>query len=162
MAFYQYQRRQFIESSLQDVWNFIATPTNLSKITPPSMGFDILTPDLPSQMYEGMIIHYRVKPLPFYHTEWITEITHIKHGEYFVDEQRVGPYRMWHHLHRLTESSQGVEMIDTVSYQLPFGLIGRLGNQLIVKDRLKQIFEYREKAITEYFAENRDLQIRRV
>lgn len=158
MPFYQFQRRQLIESSLEDVWNFIATPTNLCKITPPSMGFDILTPYLPSRMYEGMIIRYHVRPLPLYKTEWVTEITHIKHGEYFVDEQRVGPYKLWHHLHRITECNQGVEMIDIVSYQLPLGLIGQLGNQLFVKNRLKQIFEYREKAITEYFSESDKLQ----
>ncbi|WP_430813610.1 SRPBCC family protein [Carboxylicivirga sp. RSCT41] len=159
MAFYQFQRRQLIQASLEDVWTFIATPSNLNKITPPSMGFDILTPDLPSLMYEGMIIHYRVKPLPFYNTEWVTEITHIRHGEYFVDEQRVGPYKLWHHMHRLQETTSGVEMTDIVSYQLPMGVLGRLGNQLLVRNRLNQIFEYREKAIIKYFAEYGQLHI---
>jgi ligand-binding SRPBCC domain-containing protein len=158
MAFYQFQRSQFIQSSLHDVWNFIATPGNLNKITPPSMSFDILTPNLPSQMYEGMIIHYRVKPLPFYYTEWVTEITKIKHGEYFVDEQRIGPYKFWHHEHRLQQSHQGVKMTDIVSYQLPLGILGQLGNQVIIKSRLKDIFEYREKAISDFFAKYRELQ----
>jgi len=159
MAYYQFTKHQLIEASLQDVWNFIATPLNLNKITPPSMGFEILTPHLPSKMYEGLMIQYRVKPLPFYTTEWVTEITHIKHGEYFVDEQRVGPYKIWHHEHRLRPAPQGVEMIDTISYQLPLNVLGKLGNHLIVKKRLNEIFEYRKKAITEYFAQTHQLHI---
>ncbi|MCU4154477.1 SRPBCC family protein [Carboxylicivirga sp. A043] len=157
MAFYQFTCRQYIDASLEEVWDFIATPSNLNRITPQSMGFEILTSDLPSQMYEGMIIHYRVRPLPFYTTEWVTEITHIKHGDYFVDEQRVGPYKMWHHQHRLQPSGSGVEMFDIVSYQLPMGLLGRLGNYLVVTNRLKQIFDYRKKAIDEYFVRNNRL-----
>ncbi len=153
MAFYQFTRQQRIQALPEDLWRFIATPSNLSKITPASMGFEILSPNLPDLMYEGMIIHYRVRPLPFYTTEWVTEITHIKPGEYFVDEQRVGPYKMWHHQHLLQADADGVQMTDIVSYQLPLGAIGTLGNHLLVKHRLKQIFDFREKALAQCFAQ---------
>ncbi|WP_439182384.1 SRPBCC family protein [Carboxylicivirga taeanensis] len=149
MAFYQFKRQQIIPASRQDVWDFIASPVNLKKITPPSMGFDILNPDLPDKMYEGMIIHYQVKPMKFYATRWVTEITHIQPGHYFVDEQRMGPYRMWHHQHWVTEHEQGALMTDIISYQPPLGWIGQLANAVLIKGRLQDIFNFREKAIRE-------------
>ncbi|WP_430810340.1 MULTISPECIES: SRPBCC family protein [unclassified Carboxylicivirga] len=151
MAFYQFQRKQLLNASLDDVWDFIATPANLSRITPPAMGFDILTPNLPEQMYPGMIIHYRVKPMPFYITEWVTEITHIKPGAYFVDEQRVGPYALWHHEHHVKQVNGGVEMVDIVSYVPPFKWIGGLANWLFINKQLNNIFKYRTKALDDFF-----------
>lgn len=150
MAFYQFKRQQFIDSTMEQVWNFIASPINLKKITPASMGFDILTDDLPLTIYEGMIIHYRVKPFPFWTTHWISEISYIEPGEYFVDEQRVGPYDMWHHEHRISEHDNGVLMTDIVSYQPPLGGIGRLANALFIRHRLNEIFDFREQALREH------------
>ncbi len=151
MALYQFSRNQFIKASLEEVWNFIANPVNLQTITPDSMGFDILTADLPTQMYEGLIIHYRVKPFPLYSTSWVTEITHIRPMQYFIDEQRMGPYKMWHHEHWVQPFEDGVMMKDLISYQAPFGVLGRLANRLFIGQRLKQIFDYREKALADHF-----------
>lgn len=101
MAFYQFYREQLITASIDEIWDFISSPQNLKKITPQEMGFDIRTKDLPNKIYEGMIISYTVRPLLGIKTNWVTEITHIKDKEYFVDEQRVGPYSMWHHQHMI-------------------------------------------------------------
>ncbi len=151
MAFFQFKREHSVKSSIDDVWKFIATPENLKKITPPSMGFDITSDGLPEQMYAGMIISYRVKPLPGYTTTWVTEITHIEPKKYFVDEQRIGPYNMWHHEHILQEVPEGVKMIDIVSYAPPFGLLGKLANGILIKKQLNKIFDYRVKAIDSIF-----------
>lgn len=153
MAFYQFTRQQYIISDLQSVWNFIATPANLKKITPKSMGFDIVSKNMPERMYEGMIIEYMVKPFPFYRTQWVTEITHIKEGEFFVDEQRIGPYRMWHHEHWLIQDSKGILMTDIVSYSPPLGVLGRIANAWLIHRRLERIFDYRERVLANYFSQ---------
>lgn len=99
MAFYQFQREQFINTSIEELWDFISSPQNLKKITPENMGFDLRTPNLPDKIYEGMIISYRISPFWSIPTKWVTEITHMRDKSYFVDEQRVGPYSIWHHQH---------------------------------------------------------------
>jgi ligand-binding SRPBCC domain-containing protein len=106
MAFYQFKREQFIQADLATVWDFISSPANLKKITPPYMGFDITSGDLPEKMYQGMIISYKVSPFWGIKTDWVTEITHIKELEYFVDEQRMGPYALWHHQHMAHSSAK--------------------------------------------------------
>ncbi len=151
MAFYQFERKQLVNSSLDEVWDFISSPQNLKKITPEYMGFDICTPNLPDKMYEGMIISYIVRPLLGIPTTWVTEITHVVDKHYFVDEQRVGPYALWHHQHRIEETKDGVLMHDIVSYQPPMGVLGRLANTLIIKNKLNEIFEYRKKVLEELF-----------
>ena len=153
MAFHQFSRKFTLNALLEEVWSFIATPANLMKITPSSLSFEIMTPDLPSQMYEGLIIQYRVKPFAGIRTNWVSEITHIKTGRYFVDEQRIGPYKMWHHEHWLQPIKGGVEVLDIVSYQPPYGLIGRIANTWLIKQRLTEIFAYRQKAIINHFEE---------
>lgn len=147
MGFYQLKKEQFIHASLEDVWDFIATPRNLKKITPDYMGFDITSSGLPEKMYEGMIISYQVKPLLGIKTTWVTEITTIKEGEYFVDEQRVGPYSMWHHEHFLEQKDGGVLMRDIVSYQPPLGPLGSLMNSLVIRKKLEEIFSFRTQAM---------------
>lgn len=151
MAFYQFRKEQLVKTSLTTLWDFISSPVNLKKITPDSMGFDITSGSLPKKMYAGMIISYRVKPLPGYTTTWVTEITHIEPNKYFVDEQRIGPYAMWHHEHKLQEVEEGVKMTDIVSYAPPFGLFGRIVNSIIIKKQLVKIFDYRVKAINDIF-----------
>lgn len=151
MAFYQFKRTQTIQASVEEIWDFISNPENLKHITPESMGFDIMSADLPEKMYAGMIISYRVSPLLGIPTTWVTEITHVKHGQYFVDEQRVGPYKMWHHQHIIEPTAGGVKMTDVVSYQPPFGFIGAVANQIIIKRKLNQIFDYRSKMIDAVF-----------
>ena len=133
------------------MWDFISNPKNLKVITPDYMGFDITSNDLPDKMYEGMIITYKVSPILGIKTTWVSEITHIKDKQYFVDEQRVGPYNIWHHQHFLASTSKGTLMKDIVSYQPPFGIIGEIANALIIKKKLEEIFAYRTKALNGLF-----------
>jgi ligand-binding SRPBCC domain-containing protein len=151
MAFYQFQREQIVNTSIDELWDFISSPRNLKKITPDYMGFDIQTPNLPEKVYEGMIISYIVKPIFSIKTQWVTEITHVKEKAYFVDEQRVGPYTLWHHQHLIEAQKDGVLMKDIVSYQPPFGILGRIANSLIIENKLKEIFEYRSQILKELF-----------
>jgi ligand-binding SRPBCC domain-containing protein len=111
------------------------------------MGFDITSRDLPEKMYPGMIISYRVKPLLGINTTWVTEITQVKDKVYFVDEQRVGPYSVWHHEHFIEVIPNGVLMKDIVSYEPPFGFLGSIANKLMIKQKLNEIFNYRRQAI---------------
>lgn len=151
MAFYQFQREQFIKASIEEIWDFISSPQNLKRITPQKMGFDIRTQNLPDKVYEGMIISYTVRPLFGIPTHWVTEITHIRDKSYFVDEQRVGPYKLWHHQHIILPQKNGVLMKDIVSYQPPFGLIGRIANALVIRKTLNEIFDFRKKALEKIF-----------
>lgn len=147
MAFYQFKREQKVNASIDEVWNFISSPENLKKITPPYMGFDITSEGLPEKMYEGMIISYKVTPLMNIKTTWVTEITNIKEKEFFIDEQRVGPYKLWHHQHLITPIPNGVLMNDIVSYVPPLGVLGVIANKLVIDNKLKEIFAFRKKAI---------------
>ncbi|MDL5514190.1 SRPBCC family protein [Arenibacter sp. M-2] len=151
MGFYQFKRTQEIKTSVDEIWKFISNPSNLKLITPDYMGFDITSEDIPSQMYEGMIISYKVSPLLGIKTTWVTEITHLKKNSYFVDEQRVGPYRIWHHQHIVKPITNGALMTDIVSYQPPLGFLGSIANELIIKGKLQEIFEYRTNALEEIF-----------
>lgn len=151
MAFYQLVKEQKINCTIDEIWNFISSPANLKEITPDYMGFDIISKNLPEQMYEGMIISYKVSPLLGIKTTWVTEITHVRDKRYFVDEQRVGPYTLWHHQHIIEPIANGVLMKDIVSYQPPFGFLGTIANSLIIKNKLKEIFDYRTKAVEDKF-----------
>ncbi len=151
MGFYQLKTTQKIPAPLEQVWEFISSPANLKKITPDHMGFDITSGDLPEKMYPGMIISYKVSPLFGLKLTWVTEITHVEDKKYFVDEQRVGPYTMWHHEHIIEPVEGGTLMKDIVSYKPPFGFLGSIANSLIIKLQLKEIFDYREKAIEKIF-----------
>jgi ligand-binding SRPBCC domain-containing protein len=144
-------KEQKVPASLEEVWDFISSPKNLKKITPDYMGFDITSKHLPDKMYPGMIISYIVKPVLGIKTTWVTEITHVKDNEFFVDEQRVGPYTIWHHQHRVQAIEGGTLMTDIVSYKPPFGILGRMANSLLIADKLEEIFAYREKALIEIF-----------
>ena len=151
MAFYQFRQEQLIPASIDEVWDFISSPANLKEITPDYMGFDITSGDLPEKMYEGMIISYKVAPVLGIKTTWVTEITHIRDKEYFVDEQRVGPYALWHHQHFIEPQNEGVLMKDIVSYAPPFGILGAIANTLMIRKKLKEIFDYRTIAIERKF-----------
>ncbi len=147
---FQFKRKQIIPTDLDTCWNFFSSPSNLKLITPPYMGFDVKT-TVPDTMYEGLIIAYTVKPLLGIPVEWVTEITHINKGVFFVDEQRIGPYKLWHHEHHFKEVAEGIEMIDIVSYELPFGKLGKLVEPILVAPKLKEIFDYRFKKVDELF-----------
>lgn len=151
MGFYQFQKEQVISSSVDELWDFISSPQNLKTITPEYMGFDIRSKNLPDKIYEGMIISYIVKPVFGINTNWVTEITHIKDKHYFVDEQRVGPYKMWHHQHIIEPQGDKVIMKDIVSYKPPFSLLGNLANTLFIRNKLNEIFDYRTQILEKYF-----------
>ena len=151
MPVYTLHQTLRIPSTLEQVWAFISAPGNLKKITPPYMVFDITTKGLPAKMYPGMIVHYKVSPVFGIKTTWVTEITHVSDLMYFVDEQRVGPYRMWHHQHFIEKIDGGVLMTDIVDYQPPMGILGALANQIMIKRKLKEIFDYRTMKVEEYF-----------
>lgn len=151
MAFYQFYREQLLNTTIDELWDFISSPQNLKKITPDYMGFDIQSKDLPDKIYEGMIISYLVKPVLGIKTNWVTEITHVKDKAYFVDEQRVGPYSLWHHQHIIEQQGDKVLMKDIVSYQPPFALLGRIANKLMIENKLNEIFDYRNKILEDLF-----------
>lgn len=115
------------------------------------MGFKVITPNLPEKMYPGMMIQYKVSPLLGIPLTWVTEISQVREFEFFVDEQRVGPYALWHHQHHLAEINGGVLMTDIVTYKPPFGILGDLANALLIKKQLRAIFEYRRTKLEELF-----------
>jgi ligand-binding SRPBCC domain-containing protein len=147
---YQLKRTQFIKSDIKTCWDFFSSPNNLKVITPPYMGFEVKT-EVPSIMYEGLMIAYTVRPLFGIPMSWVTEIKTVKENQFFVDEQRQGPYTIWHHEHHFKEVEGGVEMTDIVSYVLPFGILGKLVHPIIVRKKLEEIFAYRFKKVDEIF-----------
>jgi ligand-binding SRPBCC domain-containing protein len=150
MNIYVKQCKQNLPISLQTAWDFISDPRNLKLITPASMGFTIVSgADKP--MFTGQIIQYVVTPIFGIRTKWVTEITHVKDKHYFVDEQKEGPYSLWHHQHILREILGGVEMEDIIDYKLPMGFLGQIVHPFLVKPKLEEIFDYREKKLIELF-----------
>lgn len=150
MKIYTLITKQIIPVSIDEAWDFFSSPKNLKIITPPYMGFDI-TNEVADKMYAGQIITYTVRPLFNIPMTWVTEITHVKDKEFFVDEQRFGPYALWHHKHFFKEIEKGVEMTDQVDYALPLGILGQFAHPIIVKNKLKEIFDFRYKKIEELF-----------
>ncbi|MDB5287383.1 MAG: hypothetical protein JWR05_2332 [Mucilaginibacter sp.] len=152
MKTYALKLKQNIPVSLDEAWEFFSAPLNLAKITPPEMNF-IVTSDYndDTRMYPGMIITYKISPLFGIKLNWMTEITHVQDHQYFVDEQRFGPYALWHHQHHFKEIPGGVEMTDLLHYAIPYGIIGRLSNALLVGKQVKKIFDYRVKAVEKLF-----------
>ncbi|WP_317042270.1 SRPBCC family protein [Robiginitalea sediminis] len=147
---YRLSAEQYLPISVKEAWSFLCDPSNLEKITPPHMHFDIRC-DGSQPMYAGQVIHYRVSPFKGYTTRWVTEITHVREGEFFVDEQRFGPYRFWHHKHLIEPVEGGVCMRDIVDYKIPLGPLGHLAHGIFVKRQLQGIFRFREHALTERF-----------
>jgi len=144
-------QEQFLPISLEEAWNFFATPKNLNEVTPQDMVFEI-TSDLPDRMYEGLIITYRIKPMMNIALNWVTEITHIKDKEFFVDDQRKGPYHIWHHEHHFKAVEGGVLMTDLLHYDIGKSIFGWIAGKLFVHKKVRQIFEYRYKALEKMFA----------
>ena len=147
---YTLHREQLIPAPIENVWAFFATPRNLNEMTPPDMAFEFIHGgDEP--MYPGQIIAYKVKILPWIRVRWLTEITHVEPGFRFIDEQRIGPYRLWIHEHRFEQLQKGVCMTDHVTYALPFGLLGNLVHSLYIQNRLNKIFDYRREKVDALF-----------
>ena len=154
MAIFQLYQEQKVAVTILEIWDFISNPKNLKKITPGYMGFNITSKHLSETIYPGMLIEYKVSPLWNINMTWLTEITHVKEKEYFVDEQRVGPYKLWHHEHKIIPINEGVLMTDLVTYQPPYGILGRLANHLIIRKKLAEIFEYRRNILYDLFGES--------
>ncbi len=151
MKVYKLHEKQQLPISIEAAWDFLSNPENLKVITPDNLGFKI-TSDLPEDgMYAGQLITYTVTPLFGIPMTWVTEITHVEHPKYFVDEQRFGPYSMWHHEHHIKEIPGGIEMTDIIHYVVPLGILGRLVHPFLVRPQLRKIFNYRRKVLTEKF-----------
>ena len=152
---YRLKTVQNLPISIEKAWDFLSDPGNLKTITPDYMGFKILE-GAEEKMYAGQIIKYIVTPVLGLPLRWVTEITQVEDQKYFVDEQRFGPYSLWHHKHFIKAIPGGVEMIDIVDYKLPLGMLGRIAHPLFVKRQLNQIFNYRYNKLVELFGEFRD------
>jgi len=147
---YSLHQEQFIATDLDNAWDFFSKPDNLSQITPPDIGFEIIYNES-EVMEKGQIISYKIQIAPFVKLSWVTEITHIEEKKKFVDDQRVGPYALWHHTHTFEEVEGGVLMKDDIHYALPMGPFGMLAHALFVKNKLQHIFEYRKTAVEKLF-----------
>jgi ligand-binding SRPBCC domain-containing protein len=148
---YSLKTIQKLPITLEQAWDFFSSPANLKEITPDNLGFKIVSQHHGDKMYAGQIIEYTVSPvlgIPMY---WMTEITHVEDKKYFVDEQRFGPYSMWHHQHHFKTVDGGVEMTDIVHYKLPFWFLGDIAHYLFVNKQLKNIFDYRYKIVEQKF-----------
>ena len=152
MKIYNFTTKQKLPISIDAAWDFFSNPNNLKIITPDYMGFEILS-GADKKMFPGQIIQYIVTPIFGIKAKWITEITHVIDKVYFVDEQRFGPYVLWHHKHFFKEIDGGIEMEDIIDYKIPFGFIGQLVHPIFVKPKLNEIFEYRRQKLIELFGE---------
>lgn len=150
MKIYTLHKKQKLPISLEKAWEFLSSPKNLKTITPDYMSFNILS-GAEKPMFAGQIIQYIVTPILGIKTKWVTEITHVKEGEYFVDEQRFGPYALWHHKHFIKEIDGGVEMEDIIDYKVPMGILGQIVHPILVKPKLEEIFAYRQKKLIALF-----------
>lgn len=151
MKMYRLRNTQKLPISLDEAWEFLSNPNQLENITTDELSFQKLH-DIPDKMYEGMLMQLRLKPFLRIQLDWLTEITHIKEKEYFIDEQRLGPFRFWHHEHRVLPIEGGVEIQDTVHYVMPFSILGRFVHWLFLRKQLENIFNFREEAIEKVFS----------
>ena len=149
MQFFQLEREQQLPITREMAWDFFSDPRNLPQITPPSLGLRI-TSSMPEEIYAGMLISYQVSPFSFWQTNWLTEITHVDQGNFFVDEQRLGPYRFWHHQHHFIANTDGILARDQVTYALPYPPFGNLVAGVVARE-LKKIFDFRRQALETLF-----------
>ncbi|MFZ4545310.1 MAG: SRPBCC family protein [Saprospiraceae bacterium] len=147
------KQEQFLPLSLDEAWDFFSSPKNLNEITPDDMVFEILS-ELPEKMYTGLFITYRLKPILNIPIEWCTEITHIQNREYFVDEQRKGPYKIWHHEHHFKAVDGGVMMTDILHYDIGKSFAGWIAGHLFVHKKVKAIFDFRHQKLEQMFKAN--------
>jgi ligand-binding SRPBCC domain-containing protein len=152
MKIYTKKSIQNLPISIDQAWDFLSDPKNLKTITPDYMGF-IIESGADRPMYAGQIIQYIVTPILGIKTKWVTEITHVIDKKYFVDEQRFGPYALWHHKHFIKEIPGGIEMEDIIDYKIPMGILGQLVHPFLVKPKLDEIFNYRHAKLIELFGE---------
>lgn len=151
---YQLYREQHLNCNIKEAWEFFSSPKNLSLITPKDLGLTVLTKFEDNEIYEGMIINYKVSPLLNIPLKWQTRIIQVDYQRSFTDFQEKGPYKYWNHFHEFIPKSQGVLMKDTVDYELPLGVLGVFAHNIFIKNKLKSIFEYRFNILEKIFNSN--------
>ena len=151
---YEFRTTQLIHSDLDTVWNFFSSPANLNEITPDDLDFEIISAPV-GKMYAGQIIRYKIKPLLNIPMTWVTEISQVKDKEFFIDEQRFGPYKFWHHQHIFKQTDQGVLMTDILHYSLYGGFLGDILNKLFIRKKIQCIFTYRTDVIDNLFKKSK-------
>ncbi len=151
MRKYHYQTEQLLPIELEDAWTFFSSPNNLALITPPELDFKVLSKLDNTEIYEGMLIDYKVRPLFGIPVKWRTEIGKMESRKSFMDRQIRGPYKMWEHTHTFEKKDNGVLMKDEITYELPFGLIGAIAHKLLIRRKIEHIFAYRKKILTNIF-----------
>jgi len=154
MKIYTLKQTQLLPLTIQEAWKFFSAPENLAMITPSRMNFEILSRTGNGKMFKGQIIRYKVTVLPFVRVKWVTEITEVSDLDYFIDEQRTGPYSLWHHEHHFKVVRGGVEMTDLLTYSIPFHFLGQIAHWLFVERELKAIFEHRSQTLQKIFPKN--------
>jgi ligand-binding SRPBCC domain-containing protein len=157
MKIYHLKRTQFLPLSIEQAWEFFSSPDNLALITPARMKFKVMYMSGGNKMYAGQIIRYKVNVLPWLRLNWMTEITQVNEPYHFIDEQRFGPYALWHHQHHFREVTGGIEMTDELNYAIPFGLIGQLANSIFVGREVNAIFDFRYQVLEKFFNKTKDL-----
>lgn len=152
MRTYRLEFKQKLPIDLDAAWDFFSSPLNLAEITPKDMDFDVTSPNMANtKMYPGLIITYKVSPLFGIKLNWVTEITHVKDKEYFIDEQRFGPFAFWHHQHHFEKIDGGILMQDILHYSIGWGPIGSIANAVIVNNKINKIFKFRYQKVEEIF-----------
>lgn len=148
---YRLQYEQVLNTSMDNAWTFFSRAENLEKITPSYMRYNVTSPETGRPVYAGQIITYVIHPVLGIPLSWMTEITHVVEGQYFVDEQRKGPYALWHHQHHFEVAPEGVKMTDIVHYSMPLGILGRIAHALFVQRQVRDIFAFRKSAVEQLF-----------
>jgi ligand-binding SRPBCC domain-containing protein len=153
MTMYTISREQYVTSTLAEAWDLLKNPANLDLITPPDLQFQIISP-VPEEMFEGLLVEYRIKIPWFGLRTWVAEIKHIREFNSFVDEQRIGPYTFWYHYHQIDEVDGRVRLIDRVYYEVPFSIFGTVIHFFFIRKNLKRIFDFRQKKLAELLSIN--------
>ncbi len=151
MSVYSLKKTQFIPISLDAAWDFFSHPKNLAVMTPEYLNLKFTNELYGDEMYPGQVMTYNVRPVLGIPMFWMTEITHVVPKKFFVDEQRFGPYAMWHHQHHFEEVEGGVMMTDLIHYKAPLGFLGDVAVALFIKKQLEGIFVFRKKKVEELF-----------
>lgn len=142
--------QQWLPVSIEEAWDFFSVPENLDRITPDDLSFEIQS-GAGERTFSGQIITYRIRPIMNIPMTWVTEITHCVDGSYFIDEQRFGPYRFWHHLHRFSAHDGGVLMEDVLHFALPGGWPGEILATSFVRKKVFGIFDHRGRVLQNLF-----------
>lgn len=151
MGLYKIQQVQNVPISIEEAWAFFSSPANLAQLTPKEIGFEITSDLGDGEMYPGQILTYNVRPIGGIKMAWATQILQIQKGKHFIDDQLTGPYKIWHHQHHFKAIKGGTEIKDIVHYALPWFAFGPIGHALVVKGKLKEIFDYRTKQVEQIF-----------